>query len=264
MKLHALAGLPRSGSTLVANLLSQHPDVYVSGTSPLVDCVEAVMNVLTGSTEAQGQLANVPGTYESYVRSLRALTEGWYEDHGEDFIFDKGRSWVMFRDLLGQMHPGSQMIVCVRDPRDVIASIEKQNRRTPVFHSPLARTIFDAADLAMKPDGMVGGPIRFIEDLIRRNAQGVIPVRFESFVSDPAPTMQRIYGAIGCREFENDFEHIENVSPDLDALWRGKYPHDGSGAVTPSDHGWRNEMDQGLADNIAAAYPLYMETFGYE
>ncbi len=37
--LYFLGGLPRSGSTLLGSLLNQHPDIYVSPTSPLGDVV---------------------------------------------------------------------------------------------------------------------------------------------------------------------------------------------------------------------------------
>ena len=32
-----LSGLPRSGSTVLSSLLNQHPDIFVSTTSPLAD-----------------------------------------------------------------------------------------------------------------------------------------------------------------------------------------------------------------------------------
>ena len=34
---HFLAGLPRSGSTVLASILNQNPEVYVTPTSPMLD-----------------------------------------------------------------------------------------------------------------------------------------------------------------------------------------------------------------------------------
>jgi len=36
-KLHMLAGLPRSGTTLLGAILNQNPKVYVTTTSPFVE-----------------------------------------------------------------------------------------------------------------------------------------------------------------------------------------------------------------------------------
>lgn len=263
MKLHALAGLPRAGSTLLANVLSQHPDVYVSGTSTLSQAVEAVGGVLSNNAEIQAELANVPGSYERYRTALAELAHGWYCDRPEAHIIDKGRGWIKQRGLLEQVEPGSAMIVCVRDPRDVIASIERQHRRTAIFASPIAPTIYDGAETLMKQDGMVGGPMRWCEDLIRRSLPGVVWVRYESFVAAPDVALKKVHEALGTEPFAHDFENVENVSTDLDALYRGKYPHDGSGNIKPGGHHWSDVLDEGLAADIASVFPLFMQTFGY-
>jgi sulfotransferase len=263
MRLHALAGLPRSATTLLANVLAQHPDVHVSGTSALPLCIEAVVNTLSSAPEVQSDLATVPGAYERYVGAMRGLIDGWYADHDEAVVIDKGRGWVMHRALLDQLAPGAVLVVCVRDPRDVVASIERQHRGTAAFNSPLARTIYEAADLLMRPEGMVGGPMRYAEDLLRRKAGGVMWVRYESLVVDPGAVIGRVADAMGLGPFGFDFENVENTASDLDAIHRNKFPHDGSGPIKPTGTDWRDVMDEGLAAVVAGVYPLYMQTFGY-
>ena len=263
MKFHTLAGLPRSGTTLLANVLSQHPDVFVSGTSALPLCVESFSNTLSSAPEVQSDLVAIPGAYERYLRALRGMIEGWYADRKEKFIFDKGRGWVMHRALLDQLYPDATLVVSVRDPRDVIASIERQHRKTALFTSPMAPTLYESADLLMKPDGMVGGPIRFIEDLLRRQVANVCWVRYESFVVDPKESMKRIENAAGLKPFHWDFEHVSNSSTDVDGLYRHKFPHDGDGPIKPKGISWEDCLSPELAATIAAVYPLYMHTFGY-
>lgn len=263
MRLHALAGLPRSGSTLLANVLSQHPHIHVSGTSALSLAVEKVVDTLSTAPEVQSDLANVPGAYDGYLAALRGLCDGWYINRPEAHVVDKGRNWVQYRALLTQIYPGSALIVCVRDPRDVIASIERQHQNTALFNSPVARTIHESADLLMRQDGMVGGPIRFCEDLLRRNLPGVVYVRYESLAASPQTVVDRIYDTFGIPSYQHDFDDVQNVATDLDALYRGKYPHDGSGTVKPSSHTWRDVIDGDLAAKIAGVYPMFMHHFGY-
>lgn len=264
MKLCALAGLPRSGTTLLGNVLSQHPDIHVSGTSALPLCIEAVQHVLSNEPEVQSDLANVPGAYDNYVAALRGLAEGWYDSRPEKVIFDKGRGWVMHKPLLDQLYPGALLVVCVRDPRDVVASVERQDRATAVFRSPLANSIEGVTQALMEPKGMVGGPCRFAEDLIRRRLENVIFVRYESFVEDPLPLTKKIVKAAGLKSHSFDFDDVENQASDLDAIHRNKFPHDGSGPIKPTGHTWDDVLDEQIAARIAASYPLYMQTFSYE
>lgn len=264
MQIHALAGLPRAGTTLLGNVLAQHPDLHVSGTSALPICVEQIVNVFSNAPEIVSDLANVPGTYERLVGAVRQFCDGWYADREETFVLDKARGWIMHRDLLEQLYPGAMMVVCVRDPRDVVASIERQDRQTAAFNSPVARTLYERADLLLRKDSMVGGPMRHVEDLIRRQIKGVVFVRYESLTVSPEISVAKVAKAMGLSPFTFDFEGVENVATDLDALYRNKYPHDGSGAIKPTGRHWSDVMNDEMARNIANVFPLYMEHFAYE
>ncbi len=260
---NVLAGLPRSGSTLLANILAQHPGVHVSGTSTLGSVVGSVSAILSNNPEVLSELAANPGMYGRYASALRGLVEGWYSEQEVKTIVDKGRAWPPNWALLKDIYPSSKMICSVRDPRDVIASIERQHRATGLFQSPVAPALKDSAESLMTQDGMVGGSIKFVEDMIYRKAEGVLFVRYESFVLDPQSNMKRISDFLELDDFKYDFENVESRGGDTDTVWRGKYPHEGSGPVKPSSSSWVDVMNQDLADLIASVYPLYMKTFTY-
>ena len=48
-KLYFLSGLPRSGSTVLAGILNQHPDVHASSTSGLLDMLVGTLRAWSSS-----------------------------------------------------------------------------------------------------------------------------------------------------------------------------------------------------------------------
>ncbi len=84
-----LSSIPRSGSTLLASLLGQRPDTYVSPTSNLDDIMGAVVTSIENNPATK---AGQCGKDELY-RTLKSVGEAKYADRKEPLIIDKGRMW---------------------------------------------------------------------------------------------------------------------------------------------------------------------------
>jgi len=84
-----LSSLPRSGSTLLASLLGQRPDTYVSPTSNLGDIMGAVVASFENNPATK---AGQCGKDELY-RTLKSVGDAKYADREESVIIDKGRMW---------------------------------------------------------------------------------------------------------------------------------------------------------------------------
>lgn len=263
MPVRFLAGLPRSGSTLLADLLHSHPDVHVSGTSTLGGCVEAAATVLSNSDGVQSDMANDLGMLDRYRAALRGLIAGWYADVDEPCVVDKGRGWPSLWPLVLDLDPDARMLVTVRDPRDVIASIERAHRATATFHAPSGRTLADSTATLMGPQGLVGGHIRFVEDLIQRQLPGITYVPYTRLTADHHSVLAGIAKALDLAEHDWPDEAVER-GLDNDGVWRGKFPHRSAGPVRPDTGSWQEMIDEQTAANIAVSYPLYMRTFGYQ
>lgn len=264
--IHGLCGLPRSGSTLLGNVLAQNPSIYVSGSSPLVEIEVAISNVLSQAPDVVAELAGDPRAHERYRAAMAAFGDAYYErDRGPVAVLDKGRLWSNHAVLMRAIYPNSVIIVTVRDPRDVVASIERQHRKTGIFRSHTgAIDVGTLAQQVMAPNGSVGLFVQGIEDLLRRDLPNVVYVRFESFLAQPQGVIDKVYARLGLPEFEHQFVDVVNVAPDVDAVYRHKFPHDGSGTISAERAGtWKGTIPPGLADQIAAAYPMFMQRFGY-
>lgn len=263
MKFHAITGLPRSGSTLLCNVLAQNPKFYASSTSVIAPSVAGLTNLWSNSPEVKSDLAHDKDRTEKRLqRTLKAMIDCWYVDEKSKTVFDKSRGWAMHSLVLQQIYPQAKIIAMVRDLRSVFASIEKQHRKNPILDHTTGQPIAGRADQMFSPDGMIGGPVMGVLDLIARQPPGMVVIQYETFVQNPQMIMEKLYAELGEKPCEHDFEAVKNTATDLDALYLNKFPHEGSGKIEPGE-GWQEYVPSGLASQIMGRFPNYNQAFGY-
>lgn len=264
MKLHAIGGLPRSGSTLLCNILNQNPRFHASSTSCMASTIKTLSNLWSKSSEVKSDLINnTASTEERLLRTSRGVVESWYEDKSAEVVFDKGRLWNHMPLVLKHVAPESHLFVCVRDLREVFASIEKQHNKNPVLDESgfTCATVFNRVDSLFAPNGLVGQAINGVEDLCRRQLPYVHFIEFRTLVRDPHSILRAIYTAIGEEEFKHDFDNVENTADDVDGLYLNKFPHKGEGKVAvPLEH-WSNYVPQDIAKLITSKFPVFNSAF---
>lgn len=248
--MNVITGLPRSGSTLLVNILNQNPDNKASNTSILDRIVKSLSTVISEQPETQDI------DYGKIKKSIKAFINEW-----SDGNYDKGRLWsqmgLIYQDLgLGRMY------VMVRDVRDVYASCEKQHRQTPLVapsHIISSEGVRERAEMMCMPDGLIGAPVAGVEDLIRRGLPNVTFIQYEALCRDPERVLKQF------DDFEYDFKNVVNNNKENDTVYYNKYPHDGEGAVHSDSIGmWRQYLNKELAKEIKNNFPFYNERFGYD
>jgi sulfotransferase len=114
------SSLPRSGSTLIQNIIAQNPDFYTTPTSGLVDLVMASKNNYNHSqafiAQDQKQMENA---FLTYCKSgMQGYFRGLTDKH---FVVDKSREWGVNYGLLNMIFPNPKIICMVRDIRCIYA-----------------------------------------------------------------------------------------------------------------------------------------------
>lgn len=261
---HTIAGTPRSGSTLLCNILNQNPRFYASSTSCVAQSVRALSSLWSECPEVRSALiGDRQGAERRIVRAARAMVEAWYADRKFPVVFDKGRLWNNQSMVLSQLFPYAHMFVCVRDPRDIFASIEKQHAKNPMLDeasNPTALTMGGRANSMFQPDGIIGRAIIGVEDLMRRQLDYVHFVQFETLVNNPQLVLDGIYSVIEEESFVHDLTNVINTSDDVDGLYLNKFPHDGSGKIIPQSGSWRDHISDDIADEIMKRFPLFSQS----
>ena len=262
--MYAITGLPRSGSTLLCNILNQNDSIYASHTSPLCKTIRVAIKALSSSVEFVGDLGvNRIETELRLKRSLRAFCHAYYEDRMPAIIFDKCRGWTLNSLVLKDLYPQTKIIVVLRDLRAIFGSIEKQERKTILLNNTNASelTIDVLANLAFSKDGVIGLPLQGIQDLINRKI-GVYYLRYEDLVSKPRKTLASLYEYLEIDLFEHDLDNIENTAKDPDNVLLYKYPHEGCGKLyRPPPFEFRKYFGTLIEKEILDRFTWYYQTF---
>ncbi|NQU55873.1 MAG: tetratricopeptide repeat protein [Rhodospirillales bacterium] len=116
-----LVGFPRSGTTLLDQILDTHPRIQVMEENPAMDAVRASIEAMSG-----GYPRALAGLKEADILDLRAI----YRDNVEHFLqrlpgailIDKLPLNITNIPLIVQLFPDARFILALRHPLDVILS----------------------------------------------------------------------------------------------------------------------------------------------
>ena len=206
-----LAGLPRTGSTVLGEILNQNENIHVTPASPLSEIVSEViakwrMNTVTlKAYKHPEQLPNV----------WRGIRDGMYRHRREPIIIDKSWAWHMndaidsAREILGE----EMKVICpVDNVADCLASFIMLIRGNPdsvSFIDDFLRNqrveLNDANRCAAMMDPNIPTSVGWCYHNLKRTWQGknrdnLLLVERADLVADPAATLARIYDFLGIAE----------------------------------------------------------------
>src|ERR1035437_4192885 len=114
-----VSGLPRSGSTLLQNILAQNPRHYVTPTSGIIDILVNIRNQWTQNSAFK---ALPPKQSEELLHNvLRYALEGYFAHTDKQVCFDKSRGWLEYMEMAAAIVGTQDKVKClvtVRDLRD--------------------------------------------------------------------------------------------------------------------------------------------------
>lgn len=245
--IHFVSGLPRSGSTLLCNILAQNPRFHATATSGILDVMFAVRNQWDTLLEFKAAV-DKEANDRARLRVLRAILDAYYADVDRPIVFDKSRSWLAHLELaeivLGRK---AKVLVPVRDVRDVLASFEKLWRRTSATRQIAQegkfyfdfQTVEGRCKVWTRGDQPVGLAYNRIKDALHRGfADRMHFVRFEQLTQEPDKTLRAIYKFLGEPPFAHDFDSVEQVTHEDDRVHGFPGLHEIRPQVSPTPPQW--------------------------
>lgn len=216
---HFMAGLPRSGSTVLAALLNQHPDVYASPQTDLIGMLyELNDKIPTYESHKAGLL------HKGYENVISGMADTFYSHIDKPVVIDKNRGWgtpYNWDNLSGYVNPEGKVILTMRPILEVLASFVKVSQSTkkvtgslPYLNNDLwvshYRTEPDAqVENLMQTNGEVERAIFSIANLLKNHGDRVYVVWFDDLLESPKNTMNGICDFLGLDRREFNFNSIK-------------------------------------------------------
>jgi sulfotransferase len=209
--LHFVAGLPRSGSTLIQCILRQNPSVHAEPVSSLAVCFNSVFANWDG-IESNREYPNE----EAKMNVLKGILHGYHASVDKPIVFDKDRMWVSKIALLEEvLQRPVKVLCCVRNPAEILSSFEKIRRSNPTRltladSAPEGSTIAGRCLYYAGPNGPMGMSHAVLKDAVTvGHLDRLLFIDYNRFCNSPKSQTKRIYDFFELPSFEHDFENIE-------------------------------------------------------
>ena len=139
------SSLPRSGSTLLSNIVGQNPNFHVTPTSGLLDLLYVARGQFSRGEEFKAQER---GEMErAFAGFCRGALEGYAAAlTNKPWLLDKSRDWGVHYAFLNAFYPDPKIVCMLRDPVDILCSMERNYRKASlqdpglVNHSEMVNT----------------------------------------------------------------------------------------------------------------------------
>lgn len=227
-----MAGLPRSGSTLLSSILNQNPRFYSGPSSPVLGAMFAVEQNFMGNELYHGY------PKPDQVREIIGnIPHHFYSDVQQPVVFDKNRAWTARVPYIeGYIGEQAKILVPVRRIDEILTSIltmihrnpfEEGQQRVNFVDEQLIKTDIPINDLnrcmyLLNDGGIVYESLNAIMMGFQQNVRDKMHfVDYNDLVDNPEKIMEDIYDFIGEEFYDHDFESLSNIHREDDLITYG-------------------------------------------
>lgn len=269
--IHYAIGLPRSGSTLLMNILQQNPDIFTSSTCPTTYLLEGAKQAASNVSEfiAMDQ-DKLNGSLTNYVKFGM---QGWFSSlTNKPIAISKSRGWDSHLNFLFHAYENPKFIVILRDLRDIICSFEKLSTKYTFWNigskdSPFHLLPFEKRIEIWCTDigGNLGLPLknlRHVHEWIMKRPHNFFVFRFEDFNNNPHKYLHSLYHWLELPLFHHDLNNVSQAEQyEHDTAYRSLVSHKTESKVRKLEPSWPKMMNDYQSQLVIKNNEWFYRTF---
>ena len=264
--------MPRSCSTLLQNILNQHPDFYATPTDGCLDLLQAARDRFTNAPEFRAAIDQ-----DHMLKVWRSFCKGGMEAYARALsdkpnIVLKSRGYINNVQWLTNFLGERPKIICmVRNLKGILASMEKLHRNNPDKTSQWfiggelrGTTVEKRVDMYVQ-NIPVGATLDMLRDTITQNQhEHILFVRAEDLTTKPQVIMAELYQQLGVEYYEHDFDNVAQTTHENDVIHGlDNNLHTIKNKVEPLKEDYENVFTPAINNWIDQSYEWYQSFFGY-
>lgn len=217
-----MAGLPRSGSTLLSAILNQNPDIMVTASADTTSLMLALY-----STSQVSESFHAGFEPEGYRNAMAKLPQSFYSHIDKPYIIDKNRNWGTpdHLELASMFSDEIKIIAPVRPILEILASFINLAERNPdnfidkyVPEYPVSqyRSRNDArCDALMAANKQIEmNTLSIASSLVPQHKDKFHFVAYADLVSKPEKVIDAVYEFLKIPKFAHFYDNLRwNVLP---------------------------------------------------
>jgi sulfotransferase len=210
-------GMPRSGSTLLCNILAQNPDFHSTPTSGLSDIISSIHSMWQ-----QNPSIKASETSDKQLTIIRDLFQSYHSDTDRPIVFNKSRSWAPLIELIElALERPVKILTTIRGLPSILGSFEKLYRKelmninSPMIVAPEMSIL--SSRLTAWSNGVVGSTFNTIQDACMRGHRSKFHfIDYTDLTTSPETAMRNIYKFIDKPYFSHDFNSVQQYTTEKD------------------------------------------------
>jgi len=257
-----LAGLPRTGSTLLSSILCQNPEIHAEGNSAVCQIMFDMYNSCVFNSNEQLTACNRSETPRDFLSQIPDI---YYKNCKGQIIVDKCRAWTCKKNisiLKNYMCEDYKIIVLERPITEIVKSfarlyvennIEKDLDVLFTPNSePIMRSINDINNLKFEINNNTENYKNY-----ENHENHFLFISYDELVNNTEVTIQKIYRFCGWEPFKHDFQNVVTKYPENDSVYFLKGLHD----IRPNVEKKNNQTQ--IPENILEKCKMIDKIMGY-
>jgi sulfotransferase len=238
-QLHFCGGLPRTGSTVLMNILQQNPNIFTTSTDPFPAILNEQILIKSRCSEPFQAMSCEQADAAVYGMAMGA-TKGWYEGlTSKPVVISKSRHWSDTYHLF----PNSKILVTVRDLRDIVESFDKVNSKIKALHTVSNNTLYasmteqEKYNYHFNTHNALSGTLKYevpkYMEVYKQDPSRVKFIRYEDMLKNPEYMLNRIYQFLELPLYKHDLNNIQQSE---------MFEHDNAYFMEKTDHKVKPQM----------------------